>query len=117
MILSEFQNQVCAFSEQPGQKYESGSMLKTNIPAALQVRDCVLVRGKDKYYIEYINEYNYVTVWFIVGTNIEIVPHNQCCQVPIVDGTVSQSIRLHNISSDSNQFPTLIISSKKNASN
>ena len=45
------------------------------------------MRGTYKDYIEFLNEYNYVTVWFIVGINTEISPQNQCCQVPIAEGT------------------------------
>ena len=43
LILSEFQNQFCACSAQPGQKCEPGLMFNTKMPALLQVRDCVLV--------------------------------------------------------------------------
>ena len=62
-------------------------MFNTKMPATLMVRDCVLVRGTDKGYIECLNEDNYVTVFYIVRINAEIVPQNQCCQVPIVEGT------------------------------
>ena len=41
--------------------------------APLHIGDCVLVRGTDKGYIEFLNEDNYVTVWFIVGKNTVIV--------------------------------------------
>ena len=58
-------------------------MFITKMTEFLRVGDCVLVRGTDKGYIECLNKYNYVTVLFIVGRNIEIVPHNQCCQVPL----------------------------------
>ena len=45
------------------------------------------MRVTDKGDIEFIKEDNYVTVFLIVGRNTEIVTHNQCCQVPIVEGT------------------------------
>ena len=28
--------------------------------------------------------YNYVTIWFIAGLNLEIVAQNQCCEVTVV---------------------------------
>ena len=65
--------------------------------AALRVADCVLLMGTDKGYIECLKKDNYVTVWFIVGRNTEILPHNQCCQVPIVEWTGLQSGHLRNI--------------------
>ena len=66
------------------------------MPATLRVGDCVLVRGTDKCYIECINEDNHITVLFIVGINTEIVTQNKYCQVPIVEGTGSQSGHLFN---------------------
>ena len=57
------------------------------MPALLTFGDCILVRGTDKGYIECINKDNYVTVYFIVGRNTDIVTQNQCCQVPMVEGT------------------------------
>ena len=45
------------------------------------------VRGIVKGYIECFNEDKYVTVWFIIGRNTDIVQKNKCCQVPIVKGT------------------------------
>ena len=69
LIPSELQNQLFACSAQPGQKCESGLMFNTKMPAPLHIRDCVLLRGADKGYIEYYNEDKYVTVWFIVGKN------------------------------------------------
>ena len=44
-----------------------------------------------------VNKDNHVTVWFIVERNTEIVSQNQCCQVPIMEGTGSLSSHLHNI--------------------
>ena len=79
LILSEFQNQFCACSVQPGQKCELGFLFDAKIPAPLRVKYCVIVRGVDKGYIECLNKYNYVTVWFIVGRNIAIVPQKQRC--------------------------------------
>ena len=61
-------------------------MFNTKIPAPLRVADCAIVRGTDKGYIEFLNKDNYVTILFIVERNTEIVPQNQCCQVPIVEG-------------------------------
>ena len=87
LILSGFQNQFCACSVQPVKKYESGLLFNTNMPEPLQFGYYVIVRGTDKCYINCLNEDNYVTVWFIVRRNIEIMPQNQCCQVPIVEGT------------------------------
>ena len=49
-ILNEFQNQFYACSAQPGQKHELGSLFNTNMPAALRVGDCVLVRDRDNMY-------------------------------------------------------------------
>ena len=72
--MSEFQNQFCACSERPGQKCKSGSIFKTKIPAPLWIIDFVLVRGADKSYIEFLNEDNYVNVWYIFGRNTYIVP-------------------------------------------
>ena len=87
LILRSFQNQFYACSEHPGQKWESVFLFNPNINAPLRVRDCVLVRGTYKGCIEYLNKDNYVTVLFIIERNTEIVPHNQCFQVPIVEGT------------------------------
>ena len=53
-------------------------------------------------------------LFFIVGRNAEIVPHNQCCQVLIVDGTGSQSGHMRNISSAPNQHALKLISSQSN---
>ena len=72
-------------------------MFNTKMPATLMVRDCVLVRGTDKGYIECLNEDNYVTVLFILGINTKIVPHNKCSQLPIVEGNGSRSGHMHNI--------------------
>ena len=47
LILSEFQNQLCACSAQPLQKCESSSMFNTKMPEALRVRDYIIVRGTD----------------------------------------------------------------------
>ena len=44
------------------------------MPAPLRIRDYVIVRGTYKGYVEYLNKDNYVTVWFIVGKNTEILP-------------------------------------------
>ena len=74
------------------------------------------MRGTDKGYTEYLNEDNYVTVLFIVGINTEIVPHNQCCQVTILEGTGSQYGHLRNISSASNQHTLIIISGQSTQS-
>ena len=49
---------------------------------------------------------------FIVGINTEIIPHNQCCQVTIVEGTGSRSGHMNNIYSATNQQTLLIISIK-----
>ena len=76
------------------------------------VRESVLVRGTDKGYIEYLKKDNYVTVLFIVEINTYIVPNNQCCQVPIVEGTGLWSGNLCNIYSSPNKNTLLIISSK-----
>ena len=72
------------------------------MPATLKVKDYILVRSTDKYYTEHLNEDNYFTVWFSVGGNTDIVTHNQCCQLPIVEGTGLGSSNLCNISSDPN---------------
>ena len=68
------------------------------------------MRCTNRGYIECLNKYNYVTVLFIFGINVDIVPHNQFCQVPIVEGIVSQSGHLLNISSATNQGTLLRIS-------
>ena len=52
----------------------------------MRVGECVIVRGTYKAYIECLNKDKYVTIWFIVGINIEIVPQNKKFQVPIVKG-------------------------------
>ena len=78
----------------------------------MRVVDCILVRGTDKIYIECINEENYVTVLSIIARNTEIVPHDQCCQVTIVEGTGSRSGHMRNIYSAPNQHIMLIISSQ-----
>ena len=39
LILSEFQNHICACSTQQGQKFESVSLFNTKMPAALWVGD------------------------------------------------------------------------------
>ena len=85
--MKKFQNHFCACSAQPGQKFTSGSLFNTNMPAPLQIGNCGVVRDTYKVYKELLNKDNYVTVWFIVGINIDTVPHNQCCQVPIVEVT------------------------------
>ena len=113
LILSEFQNQFCACSVQPGQKCELGFLFNAKIPAPLRVKYCVIVRGVDKGYIECLNKYNYVTVWFIVGRNIAIVPQKQCCQVPIVEGTESRYGHIYNIFSAPNQHTLIIIYNKR----
>ena len=87
LILSKFQNQSCTFSSQPGQKCESATLFNTNMHLFLWLGDCIIVTSTDKSYTKYLNKNNYVTVWFIVGINIEILPHDQCCQVPIVEDT------------------------------
>ena len=71
---------------------------------------CVIVKGTYKGYIKFLNKNNYVTVLFIVGRNTNIVPQDQFCQVPIVEGTGSQSGHLHNIYSAPNQHTLLRIS-------
>ena len=43
------------------------------MPELLLIGDCVIVKGAYKGYIECLNKYNYVTFWFIVGRNTEIV--------------------------------------------
>ena len=48
------------------------------MPAPIRVRDFVLVSGTDKFYIECLNEVKYVTYFFIVDRNTELVPQNQC---------------------------------------
>ena len=58
------------------------------MPAPLWIGVCVIMGVIDKGYIECLNVDNYVTVWFIVGRNTEIVPQNQCFQVPIVEGAI-----------------------------
>ena len=68
------------------------------------------MRGTDKGYIECSNEDNYVTSFFIVGRNIEIVPQNHFFHVPIVEGNGLQFGHLRNISSDPNQHTLLRIS-------
>ena len=79
---------------------------------ALWVRDCVIVKGTYKDYTESINKDNYVTFWFIVGRNTEIVPHNQYFQVNIVEVNLLQSGHLNNISSAPNQNIFIRISSQ-----
>ena len=59
------------------------------MPVLLRFVDCVVVRGTYKAEIQCPNKDNYVTVWFIVGINTEIVPQNQCFQLPIVEVTES----------------------------
>ena len=80
------------------------------MPAPLRVGDCVIVRGADKCCIECLNEDNYVTVLFIIGRNKEIVPHNNFCQVTIVEGTGSQSGNMCNIFSAPNKLALIRIS-------
>ena len=63
-ISSEFQNQFCACSAQPVQKCESGSLFNTKIPAALRVRDYILVRGKDTIFSYMIEEGD--TIWTLI---------------------------------------------------
>ena len=74
------------------------------------------MRGADKGYIECLKEDNYVNFWFIFGRNTEIVPQNQCCRVPIVEGTVSRSVNMHNISSAPNKHTLIRIFSQITAS-
>ena len=57
------------------------------MPEPLRVRDCVLTRVTDKGYIYFININDYLNLLFIVGRNAEIVTHNKCFQVPIVEST------------------------------
>ena len=82
------------------------------MPEPFRLGDLILVRGTDTVYIECLNEDNYVTVFYIVGINAEIVPQNQCCQVPIVEGTGSRSGHMHKISSAPNQHTLPRISSQ-----
>ena len=93
-------------------KCELGFLFKTKMPAPLRVRDCILVRVTDKGYIECLNKDNYDNVWFIIGRNTEIVPQNQCFQVPIVEVTGSRSCHLRNISSAPNKHTLIRISIK-----
>ena len=72
--MSEFKNQVCTCPEQPGQKYESGLLFTTKMPALFLIGDCVIVRVTYKGYIECLNEDNHVTVWLIFGRNTDIFP-------------------------------------------
>ena len=51
LILSEFQNQFCACSAQPGKKCESGSLFDTKMPALLRAGYFVIAGGTDKSYI------------------------------------------------------------------
>ena len=67
------------------------------MPAPLKVIYCVLVMDTDIGYIECLNEDNYVNFLFVVGINTEIVPHNQCFHVTIMEGTESLSGHLCNI--------------------
>ena len=82
------------------------------MPEPLRVRDCVIVRGADKGYIEYINKDNYVTVLFIFGRNIEVMPQNECCQGTSLEGTGLKFGHVRNISSAPNQHTLLRISSQ-----
>ena len=70
------------------------------------------MRGTYKGYIEFLNKNSYVTVLFIVVRNTNIVPQDQFCQVPIVEGIGSRSGHLLNISSATNQRTLLRISIK-----
>ena len=112
LILSEFQNQFCTCSSQPGQKLESGLLFNSKMPTPFRVRDYVLLRGTCRGYIECLNKYNNVTVLFIVGRNKKIVTLNQCCQALIVDGTESRFGHPRTISSTLNQHTLIIISSQ-----
>ena len=47
-------------------------------------KDCFLVSGKDKGFIECLNKDTCFTVRFISERTIEIVPQNECCNVSIV---------------------------------
>ena len=47
-------------------------------------KDCILVSGTDKGFIECLNNNKCFTVRFIAERNIEIVPKNECCNVSIV---------------------------------
>ena len=85
------------------------------MPEEIWVRYCVLVRGIDEAYIESLNKYNYVTVWFIFGRNAYIMPQNQCYRLPIVEGNGLQSGHLRNISGDPNQHALIIISRQNTA--
>ena len=68
-------------------KNAKGSLFNTKMHVLLRIGDYIIVRGRYKDYIQCLNKYKNVTVWFIVGINTEIVPHNKCCQVLIVEGT------------------------------
>ena len=54
--MSEFKNQFCACSAQPEKKCESGSLFNTKMPAALQVREYILVRVTDTMFYSVIEE-------------------------------------------------------------
>ena len=47
------------------------------------------MRGTDKSHPECLDKYKYVSVWFIVGVNAEIVTKNRCCKVSILECTGS----------------------------
>ena len=51
-------------------------------------------------------------LFLIFGRNTDIVPQNQCCQVPIVKGTGSRYGQMRSIYSDPNQHTLLRISSQ-----
>ena len=89
-MLRQFQNQFCACLARSGQKCEWRLLFNTNIPTLLPDGYCIIMRGADISYRECLNKDNYVTVWFIVGINTDIVPQNQYCQVIIVEGAVLQ---------------------------
>ena len=73
------------------------------MPAPLRFQESVLMRGTETTYIEFIIKGNFVTVLFMVGRKTYIVTQNQCYQVPIVEGTGSQTSHLCNIYSAPNQ--------------
>ena len=83
------------------------------MPELLRSRDCILVTGEDKGYIEFLNKNTYVAVLFIVGWTTDILPDNQFCQVPIVEGNGLQYGHLRNIYSAPNQHTLLRISSQR----
>ena len=53
---------------------------------SLGVGDIVIIDEKDISYIDFSNEYSYVTVFYLVGSTSEEVDVYLCREVPSVEG-------------------------------